>query len=67
MFVSPVIDCGDPGTPSNGIRNGSVFTFGGAVRYECNEGYRISGSSNRTCQASEKWSGDQALCKGKII
>ena len=67
FFVWPVIDCEDPGTPSNGIRNGSVFTFGGTIRYECSEGYQLSGSSNRTCQATGKWSGDQAVCKGKII
>ena len=61
------MDCGDPGTPSNGSRNGSVFTFGGTVRYECSEGYRLSGSIIRKCQATAKWSGDQAVCKGKII
>ena len=63
-FICLVIDCGDPGTLSNGSRIGSVFTFGGTVRYTCNHGYRLSGSSIRTCEASERWSGDKAVCRG---
>ena len=62
-----VIDCGDPGTPSNGTRTGSVFTFGGTVRYRCNHGYRLSGSDIRTCEASVRWSGNKAECKGRFI
>ena len=62
-----VIDCGDPGTPSNGSKTGNVFTFGGSVRYKCNHGYRLSGSSNRTCEASGQWSGDTAVCRGRTI
>ena len=60
--ISVVIDCGDPGTPSNGIRTGSVFTFGGTVRYRCNQGYILSGASTRTCEASGRWSGTEAVC-----
>ena len=60
-----VIDCGDPGNLSNGIRIGSVFTFGGTVRYRCNQGYKLSGASVRTCQASGTWSGARAVCKGR--
>ena len=62
-----VIDCGDPGTLSNGSRTGSVFTFGGTVRYRCNQGYKLSGSSIRTCEASGRWSGDKAVCKGRSM
>ena len=66
VFVT-VIACGDPGTPSNGSRTGSVFTFGGTVRYRCNQGYKLSGSSNRTCEPSGRWSGNKAVCKGRSI
>ena len=59
------IDCGDPGTPPHGRRTGSVFTFGGTVRYRCNHGYRLSGSSIRTCGTSGQWSGIKAVCRGK--
>ena len=67
LFIFLVINCGDPGTPSNGSRNGSVFTFGGTVRYRCNHGYKLSGSSNRTCEASGRWSGNQTDCKGRTM
>ena len=60
-----VIDCGDPGTPSNGSRTGSVFTFGGTVRYRCNQGYKLSGSDIRKCEASGRWSGNKTECKGR--
>ena len=48
-----VIDCGDPGTPSNGSRTGSVFTFGRTVRYRCNQGYKLSGSDIRNVKHQE--------------
>ena len=60
-----VIDCSDPGTPSNGSRIGSVFTFGGSVRYRCNQGYKLSGNAIRTCGTSRKWSGHKAVCTGR--
>ena len=62
-----VIACGDPGTPSNGSRTGRVFTFGGTVRYRCNQGYKLSGSVNRTCGTSGRWSGNKAVCKGRTM
>ena len=62
-----VIDCGDPGTLSNGVRAGSFFTFGETVRYKCNHGYKLSGVSNRTCGESGRWSGDKAVCNGRSI
>ena len=61
-----VIDCGDPGTPFDGTRTGSVFTFRGTVRYKCNHGYKLSGSSIRTCRASGRWSGIKATCRGNV-
>ena len=67
ICICPGIDCGDPGTPSNGSRTGDVFTFGGTVRYRCNHGYRLSGSSNRTCEASGRWSGNKTDCKGRTM
>ena len=67
LFISLVIDCGDPGTLSNGNRTGSVFTFGRTVRYRCNQGYKLSGSSNRTCEASGRWSGNKTDCKGRTV
>ena len=65
ICVCPGIDCGDPGTPSSGSRAGTVFTFGGTVRYRCNQGYKLSGSSISTCGESGRWSGNKAECKGR--
>ena len=60
-----VIDCGDPGTPANGERVGSEFTYGKTITYDCDPGYQISGSRSRTCQLDGSWSGSVATCVGE--
>jgi len=57
-----LVDCGDPGTPANGERLGSDFTYGKTIVYDCNPGYQLSGSRERTCQLDGKWSGSIATC-----
>jgi len=57
-----LIDCGDPGTPANGERVGSEFTYGKTITYDCDPGYQISGSRSRTCQLDGSWSGSVATC-----
>ncbi len=35
---------------------------GGTATYTCNTGYTLSGSSTRTCQTNEQWSGAEPTC-----
>ncbi|KAJ7417297.1 hypothetical protein BTVI_33368 [Pitangus sulphuratus] len=55
--------CGDPGIPSHGIGLGDDFGVGGVVRFSCEPGYTLRGSSDRTCQANGSWSGTQPECE----
>eukprot|EP00117_Sycon_ciliatum_P036248 scpid11835/ scgid3889/ Sushi, von Willebrand factor type A, EGF and pentraxin domain-containing protein 1 len=57
-----VITCGDPGTPSNGIRNGDVFTYNAEVSYSCVPGYSLDGTRSRTCLATGMWSRSLPTC-----
>ena len=59
---SPAIDCGDPGTPTNGQRSLSSTTYNSVVTYTCDVGYTLQGSNSRTCQSDGQWSGSVPQC-----
>ncbi|CAH1243596.1 CR1 [Branchiostoma lanceolatum] len=59
---SPV-NCGQPNPVSNGMFNGSVFTYRQTVVYKCNNGYELLGDTKRTCREDRKWSGKEPKCK----
>ncbi|XP_044891446.1 CUB and sushi domain-containing protein 2 isoform X5 [Felis catus] len=54
--------CGDPGIPAHGIRLGDSFAPGSLMRFSCEAGHALRGSSERTCQANGSWSGTQPEC-----
>ncbi|XP_019343511.2 CUB and sushi domain-containing protein 2 isoform X1 [Alligator mississippiensis] len=55
--------CGDPGIPSHGIGLGDEFGVDSMVRFSCEPGYTLRGSSERICQANGSWSGTQPECE----
>ena len=61
-----MVDCGDPGQLTNGLRKDkNVTTYNSMVHYFCNPEYILSGSRERVCQADGKWSGTQPKCTSK--
>ncbi|KAG8506888.1 CUB and sushi domain-containing protein 2 [Galemys pyrenaicus] len=54
--------CGDPGIPAHGIRLGDSFAPGSLMRFSCEAGHVLRGSSERICQANGSWSGTQPEC-----
>ena len=62
-----VVDCGDPGTPTNGQRSLSSTTYTSEVTYTCDVGYTLQGPNSRTCQSNGQWSGSVPQCNGMSV
>ena len=62
VFLIAAIDCGSPSSISNGNVDISSTTFNSRAGYRCNTGYQLQGSSTRTCQDNEQWSGQAPQC-----
>ena len=56
------VNCGDPGTLTNGTRNGTVFTFNSTVLYSCDTGYTITGATSLTCLSNGLWDESVPSC-----
>ena len=61
------INCGDPGTPTNGQRSLSSTTYNSVVTYTCDVGYSLQGLSSRKCLYTGQWTGNVTLCIGKSV
>ncbi|XP_064604947.1 limulus clotting factor C-like [Liolophura sinensis] len=62
----PPVTCPTIAAPTNGrilsSRNGVVYTPGETIEFVCNDGFLISGTNQRICQATGEWSGREARC-----
>ncbi|XP_071964677.1 CUB and sushi domain-containing protein 3-like isoform X2 [Antedon mediterranea] len=59
-----IVNCGDPGTPVNGLwRSGLNTTYNSVVSYICETGYDLIGVETITCQANATWSDDGPTCQ----
>ena len=56
-------ECGDPGTPDDGVRRGDNFRIGASVHYECNDGFELVGPASRVCRPDGLWSGFLPTCQ----
>lgn len=62
------IICKDPGTPQNGSRNGSEdFSYKSKLSFQCNKGFILFGSYERSCDEDGKWTGVQPYCIGNPL
>ena len=66
IFPFSAIDCGDPGTPTNGQRSLSSTTYNSVVTYTCDVGYTLQGSNSRTCQFNGQWNGSVPQCSSEL-
>ena len=60
------MDCGDPGTPTNGSRLLADTVYKSQVSYLCSHGFSLTGSQNRSCLSTGQWSNALPSCTGKI-
>ena len=56
------VDCGTLSRPPNGRVDVTTTTFGSTALYGCDQGYALSGSAMRNCQANGTWSGTEPTC-----
>ncbi|XP_072017074.1 sushi, von Willebrand factor type A, EGF and pentraxin domain-containing protein 1-like [Amphiura filiformis] len=64
QFACRAIDCGDPGTPANGAKDGTSYGLNDVVYFTCNNGFELQGRSVLRCTASEEWSAETPQCRG---
>ena len=61
------VDCGTLTNPANGqVSHTGRTRFGQTAAYSCDTGYILVGDSNRTCQATGRWSGSEATCQSML-
>ena len=63
-----VVDCGNLTDPDNGqvtLSNGA--SLNSEASYSCNIGFAINGTSTRTCQINDQWSGSAPTCESENI
>ncbi|XP_078383091.1 uncharacterized protein LOC144665680 isoform X1 [Oculina patagonica] len=58
-----LVNCGVPGSPSNGQKLGLRHWTGQSVSFICHPGYRLIGPATRKCLPSGNWSGIQPSCR----
>ena len=63
FFLSALVSCGDPGSPSNGHKRGWRYWTGESVSFLCDPQYHLTGPATRMCLPSGKWIGIQPSCK----
>ena len=65
--IFPVVDCNDPGNPTNGQRNLSSTTYNSVVTYTCDVGYTLQGANSTRCQSEGQWSGSVPQCSRELF
>ena len=53
--------------PANGEVDLNGTTPDSVATYSCDMGFRLNGTSTRTCQMSAQWSGSAPTCDRKYI
>ena len=66
VYLFIVVNCGDPGTPVNGTRTVSTFSYPITVNYTCNNGFRLIGNRSLNCLDCGHWSGAPPTCQSKL-
>ncbi|XP_045890916.1 sushi domain-containing protein 2 isoform X3 [Micropterus dolomieu] len=60
--LEPVVSCGWLPTPRNGKKHGTLYLEGKTLSFNCNEGHKLYGSTERTCSDDGTWTGEQPYC-----
>ena len=63
FLVYIIAYCGNPGSPSHGYTNGTLYTYGSKVTFYCDAGAILHGPSSAICQENASWSNVPQWCK----
>ena len=64
--IVAAVDCGNPGVPANGAKQGGAYTYGSTVTFQCQPGYKLRGSGTIQCQAAGTWNAPLPQCIGTL-
>ena len=68
FLLLTAVNCGTLTYPTRGrVSHTGGTTYGKTATYSCYTGYRLVGSSSRTCQATRVWSGSAPTCHGNYF
>lgn len=65
-FVLQAVDCGPLEAPLNGTTVGEKTTYLSKITFHCDDGFDMTGSISRICQANKQWSGNESFCSGDV-
>ncbi|KAM9393861.1 sushi domain-containing protein 2 [Pholidichthys leucotaenia] len=60
--LKPVVSCDWLPAPKNGKKSGTHYLQGNTLSFNCSEGYRLYGSSERICLKDGTWDGETTHC-----
>ena len=57
LFLSPIVDCGDPDPPVNGSFGGDITSTveGSEITYQCDDGLAPEGTMTAVCGQDGEW------------
>ena len=61
-LVCELVNCGNPGSPSNGQAISNIFTFGSSVEFQCNTGHELIGNISTFCNENGEWNASLPNC-----
>lgn len=64
FLIVPALPCESIENPVHGNMKCNGFATGSKCVIRCDSTYDLSGSKERTCLPSGKWSGTRTVCKG---
>ena len=67
VFTVLAVDCGAMFSPMNGSIFGNLTVYPNTVRFSCDLGFLVLGSSIRKCQHNGTWDGYDTVCEGTML
>ena len=66
ILLFPAVNCGALDHPKNGFVDTVPDTYlNSTATYSCNQGYDLTGNTQRVCQSNGLWSSSAPYCAGE--